>query len=88
MRKANLTVVPGGASSASAGKKPGKAASGGKASPSKKAAKITVYEGELHGEDLRIGIVQSRFNEEICTGLRDACVEELIKLGKPDPTGN
>ncbi len=46
-----------------------------------RAAKISVYEGELAGEGLRIGVVQSRFNEDICVGLRDACVEELLALG-------
>jgi len=30
---------------------------------------------------LNIGIVQSRFNEEITNGLRDACVEELLASG-------
>lgn len=55
------------------------------AKPSKsgkpKAAKISVYQGELEGEGLRIGVVQSRFNEDICGSLRDACVEELMELG-------
>jgi 6,7-dimethyl-8-ribityllumazine synthase len=46
-----------------------------------RAAKISVYEGELEGDGLRIGVVQSRFNEDICGGLRDACVEELLALG-------
>ena len=79
MRKNNLTVVEG--SKAPAASKSGaKSASSAKA-PSKKAAKITVYEGELEGDGLRIGIVQSRFNDAICSGLRDACVEELLKLG-------
>ena len=39
----------------------------------------------LKGEQLIIGIVQSRFNESITNGLRDACVEELILQGvKPE----
>jgi 6,7-dimethyl-8-ribityllumazine synthase len=33
------------------------------------------------GADLRIGIVQSRFNEPICVALRKACVTELLTLG-------
>ena len=36
---------------------------------------------ELAGADLRIGIVQSRFNEPVCMALRDACVGELQRLG-------
>jgi len=36
---------------------------------------------ELAGADLRIGVVQSRFNETVCLALRDACVGELLALG-------
>ncbi|MEO8938689.1 MAG: 6,7-dimethyl-8-ribityllumazine synthase [Burkholderiaceae bacterium] len=36
---------------------------------------------ELAGADLRIGIVQSRFNEPVCVALRKACVTELLSLG-------
>ncbi len=36
---------------------------------------------DLAGADLRIGIVQSRFNEPVCMVLRDACVGELLRLG-------
>lgn len=36
---------------------------------------------EMAGADLRIGIVQSRFNEPVCLGLRKACVAELLSLG-------
>lgn len=35
----------------------------------------------LDGRDLRIGIVQSRFNEPIVAGLLNACVMELQKHG-------
>ena len=35
----------------------------------------------LDGKQLRIGIVQSRFNAEIGDGLRMACLDELRKLG-------
>jgi len=34
-----------------------------------------------NGKGLRIGIVQSRFNPEICDGLLGACRAELSKLG-------
>jgi 6,7-dimethyl-8-ribityllumazine synthase len=36
---------------------------------------------DLAGADLRIGVVQSRFNEPVCLVLRDACVRELLNLG-------
>jgi len=35
----------------------------------------------LDGHGLKIGIVMSRFNENVCCGLRDACLEELAALG-------
>ncbi|ALT76994.1 MULTISPECIES: 6,7-dimethyl-8-ribityllumazine synthase [unclassified Roseateles] len=35
----------------------------------------------LNGEDLRIGIVQARFNNEITSRLAQACLEELAALG-------
>lgn len=35
----------------------------------------------LDGRNLRIGIVQSRFNEPVVTGLLNACVAELQKHG-------
>ncbi|UZU05948.1 6,7-dimethyl-8-ribityllumazine synthase [Burkholderia ambifaria] len=42
---------------------------------------IGQYQLNLEGDGLRIGIVQSRFNEPVCNGLADACVEELERLG-------
>lgn len=42
------------------------------------------YEMSLDGEDLRIGIVQSRFNENIGQGLLTACLAELKRLGVLD----
>lgn len=38
-------------------------------------------EQNYYGKGLRIGIVQSRFNPEICEGLLGACRAELVKLG-------
>jgi 6,7-dimethyl-8-ribityllumazine synthase len=35
----------------------------------------------IDAENLHIGIVQSRFNEHITCTLRDACAEELLRLG-------
>lgn len=35
----------------------------------------------LQGRGLKIGVVMSRFNENVCCGLRDACLEELAALG-------
>lgn len=38
-------------------------------------------EQNLDGSGLRIGIVQSRFNNEVCEGLLGACRAQLIKQG-------
>lgn len=42
---------------------------------------VGVLAADLNGQDLRVGIVQARFNEEHCLALTTACIEELIKLG-------
>jgi 6,7-dimethyl-8-ribityllumazine synthase len=42
---------------------------------------VGVLEADLNGLDLRIGIVQARFNEEHCVTLTKACITELIALG-------
>jgi 6,7-dimethyl-8-ribityllumazine synthase len=42
---------------------------------------ILEIEPNLNGEDLRIGIVMSRFNTDIGEGLLSACTAELIKHG-------
>ena len=42
---------------------------------------VGVLATDLNGQDLRVGIVQARFNEEHCTALTTACIEELINLG-------
>jgi 6,7-dimethyl-8-ribityllumazine synthase len=42
---------------------------------------VGVLAADLDGQDLRVGIVQARFNEEHCVALTTACIEELIKLG-------
>jgi 6,7-dimethyl-8-ribityllumazine synthase len=42
---------------------------------------IETLHPELAGADLRIGVVQSRFNEPVCLALRDACLSELLALG-------
>jgi 6,7-dimethyl-8-ribityllumazine synthase len=38
-------------------------------------------EKSLNGAGLRIGIVQSRFNTEVCEGLLGACRAQLVKQG-------
>ncbi|MCF8151359.1 MAG: 6,7-dimethyl-8-ribityllumazine synthase [Sulfuritalea sp.] len=38
-------------------------------------------EPSLAGSGLRIGVVQSRFNEDIGAGLRSGCLAELARLG-------
>jgi len=35
----------------------------------------------LDGRGLRIGIVMSRFNQDVCEGLLGACTAELLRLG-------
>ena len=42
---------------------------------------VGVLEADLNGQDLRIGIVQARFNEDPCVALTTACINELINLG-------
>jgi len=42
---------------------------------------IGTYVNNLNGQGLRIGIVQARFNEDICHGLLSACLAELKHLG-------
>ena len=46
---------------------------------------IRELETDVSGLGLRIGIVMSRFNEDVCEGLLDACRDELVKCGvRPD----
>ncbi|MFM1990522.1 MAG: hypothetical protein RJA99_3479 [Pseudomonadota bacterium] len=45
---------------------------------------IEVFNADLNGEGLRIALVQSRFNEPIVEALRDACLQELARLGVAD----
>ncbi|GAC1319668.1 MAG: 6,7-dimethyl-8-ribityllumazine synthase [Collimonas sp.] len=45
---------------------------------------VGIYETNLDGADLRIGIVQARFNEDVCHGLISACLAELKHLGVAD----
>ena len=45
---------------------------------------VATYETNLSGESLRIGIVQARFNEDVCHGLLAACLQELKNLGVAD----
>jgi 6,7-dimethyl-8-ribityllumazine synthase len=42
---------------------------------------ITEYDSDLNGRGLRIGIVMSRFNQDVCDGLLSACTDELVRLG-------
>jgi 6,7-dimethyl-8-ribityllumazine synthase len=45
---------------------------------------VGMYETNMAGQGLRIGITQARFNEDICHGLLSACVAELKRLGVED----
>ncbi|MCK9261516.1 MAG: 6,7-dimethyl-8-ribityllumazine synthase [Azoarcus sp.] len=42
---------------------------------------IHEYENDLNGKGLRIAVVMSRFNQDVCEGLLSACTAELLKLG-------
>ncbi len=43
--------------------------------------KIFEYESNLKGKGLRVGIVMSRFNIDVCEGLLSACTAGLLKHG-------
>lgn len=45
---------------------------------------IYEFDQDLDGSGLRIGIVMSRFNPDVCEGLLSACVAELKTLGVAD----
>jgi 6,7-dimethyl-8-ribityllumazine synthase len=45
---------------------------------------VGLYESNVSGQGLRIGIVQARFNEDVCHGLLSACLAELKHLGVED----
>ena len=45
---------------------------------------IFEYPADLKGEGLTVGIVMSRFNQDICESLLTACVNELRRLGVAD----
>src|SRR6476661_9338225 len=45
---------------------------------------VGTYESNLEGNGLRVGIVQARFNEDVCHGLLSACLAELKRLGVED----
>lgn len=42
---------------------------------------VDFLEPNLEGAELRIAIVQARFNESLCLELTSSCVSELIRLG-------
>jgi 6,7-dimethyl-8-ribityllumazine synthase len=43
--------------------------------------KIYEFESNLNGKGLRIGVVMSRFNLDVCEGLLSACTAGLLKHG-------
>jgi len=45
---------------------------------------VATFESNLEGQDLRIGIVQARFNADIGHGLLSSCLAELKRLGVAD----
>lgn len=40
-----------------------------------------IFQASTDGSGLRIGVVQSRFNDSVCDVLREACLTELLSLG-------
>ncbi len=42
---------------------------------------VEIFAADLDAQGIRIGIVQSRFNEAVVVPLRDACLAELERLG-------
>jgi 6,7-dimethyl-8-ribityllumazine synthase len=42
---------------------------------------VEVFRADPDGEGLRVAIVQSRFNEPVCEGLRQACLATLHRAG-------
>lgn len=42
---------------------------------------IQEYDIDLDGKGLRVGVVMSRFNQDVCEGLLSACTAELLALG-------
>lgn len=42
---------------------------------------MKLIEPNMDGKGMRIGIVQSRFNETVCEGLREACRAQLVQSG-------
>ncbi|CAN5395937.1 6,7-dimethyl-8-ribityllumazine synthase [soil metagenome] len=45
---------------------------------------VGTYESNLAGQEIRIGIVQARFNQDVCHGLLSSCLAELKHLGVED----
>lgn len=43
--------------------------------------KIYEFESNLNGKGLRVGVVMSRFNIDVCEGLLSACTASLLKHG-------
>ncbi len=43
--------------------------------------KIYEFESNLNGKGLRVGVVMSRFNLDVCEGLLSACTAGLLKHG-------
>ena len=41
---------------------------------------LEVFNADLDGDGLRIGVVQARFNDAVCVALREACLAELLEL--------
>lgn len=49
--------------------------------PAEESMQVEVFQSDLDGHGLRVGVVQARFNQSIGEALRDACLGELGELG-------
>ena len=45
---------------------------------------IYEYDENLAGAGLKVGVVMSRFNQDVCEGLLSACIAQLKELGVAD----
>lgn len=45
---------------------------------------VEIFDADLDGAGLRIGVVQARFNEPVCEAICEGCLDELAALGVND----
>jgi 6,7-dimethyl-8-ribityllumazine synthase len=45
---------------------------------------LEIFTAQPNGKGLRVGVVQARFNEPVCSALREACVQALLQCAVAD----